>query len=154
MKGCLVDGGTVAAEQMQEEGGDEEKRQGDAEGVGVKGGKQTARIGTPRLVRPVRVPGLGRSALEQEGRQHHVGGHLQKLAFPVLEDGRRKIAAVKIAQEGERRSSMIDERLIVGRPAGEPHAEEGEGEKAYQRDREPVVAETRSRPRARSCLSG
>jgi hypothetical protein len=59
------------------------------------------------LFRDIGVFGLRRAALKEKDRQDHIGGHLQKLAFPVFKHGGPEMATREIR-------AVADSGLPVG----------------------------------------
>ncbi len=90
---------------------------------------------------PVGIPRLGRSALEQERGQDHIGCHLQELALPVLKDRGGEVAAPKILQQPDRRTTMLYENGVVRFPSGQAHCNDGEEKEGAERCCESVVAQ-------------
>ena len=130
MQGRFSHGCPVASPEMQDERGNEEASQSDAQRVGVEEAHEAARGGRGWRVRsflflPVRIPGLGRSALEQERGQNHVGRHLQEFALPILEDRGCEVAASEVRQQPERSAAMLDEKRVVRFPSRQAHRHDG-----------------------------
>ena len=61
---------------------------------------------------------LRRALLEQEDRQQHVGGHLQELTLPVLEDRGDEVTAGKVGAEADSRQRVKAELLFISLPRG------------------------------------
>ena len=78
----------------------------------LDGPRHVRRLGeVPRIridelhhVRPAR---FGRAVLDEDRRQRHEGGHLQKLALPVLEERLPRVAGLQIASHSDGRLTVL-----------------------------------------------
>ena len=134
---------------------EEQRDQGDAEGVRIELQQQAAAVdwpgasGSSALVRRsfvlgvvlVGLLGLRRALLEQEHGQQDVGRHLEELALPVLEHRRDEVAAGQVIQKADRGQTMQAEFLGIGPPACQCLANEGDQEQGKQRETAIVTQE-------------
>ena len=93
-----------------------------------------------RFVASVWIVGFGGPSLEEKGCQQNIETHLQKFAFPILEDCLAERPTLQIFRKPDSRLLMFVELFVVVEPSRDRLAAEKEEEKANQNQGESVVA--------------
>ncbi len=83
---------------------------------------------------------LRRPALVQKGRQQHEDGHLQELAFPVLECRLPEVARSEVLGEPDRRVPVLAAFVVVVLQPGNSLPQPADKEERQESEREPVVS--------------
>ena len=92
------------------------------------------------FVASVWIVGFGGPALKEKGRQQDVQTHLQKFAFPILEDCLAERPTPQVFRKPDSRLLMFLELFVVVEPSRNRLGAEKEQEKANKNQRESVVA--------------